>query len=245
MMIASYSDLKNKNILIVGATSGIGLQCATDLNQQGSNLYLVGRSKEKIETLKENLSSHKCFQMDITDTEKIIQLIDQLPDLDGVVFSIGTNKPILTKYIKEEDILNQFNVNLFSIINVVAALQKKKKLKKASSLVFLSSAVTKYPFVGGALYTSSKLALEGYVKVLALELSSKKIRANCIAPNFVRTPFLGENEKYLLEEAVEKHKNIHLLGMGEAEDVAQNVLYLLSDASKWVSGSTIYLGGGV
>lgn len=241
-------DLKNKTILVTGASSGIGRECAITISKTGANLVISGRNNEKLlDTFKklENSDFHKMISADLCIDDDLDSLVAKLPKLDGVVFSAGVSNILPAKFIQKKHINATFDLNLNSVILLVSKILTKKLLNNNSGLVFISSAVTKYPYVGGALYTASKMALDGYVKVLALELASKKIRCNIISPNFVRTPLLGTEEQIIMEEAIEKHKNIHPLGMGMPEDVANATVFLLSEKAKWVTGANLFLGGGV
>ncbi|HBS85217.1 MAG: hypothetical protein A2W91_01895 [Bacteroidetes bacterium GWF2_38_335] len=243
----SNLDLNGKIILVTGGSSGIGSQCAVTLSNCGAKLIITGRNEANLRETMNKLSGegHKFFTTDLTKEDEIDDLISRLPKLNGVVFSAGVSQPRPTKFLNKKLIDDTFSVNVISVILLCGKLQSKKLLNHGASLVFISSAATKYPYIGGAMYTASKCALDGYVKVLAMELAPKKIRCNTISPNFVKTPLLGAEENIIMEEAIEKHKNIHLLGMGEPQDVASAVAFLISDEAKWVSGGNLFLGGGV
>lgn len=241
-------DLRNRTILVTGASSGIGKACAIELAKQGANIIITGRNEGR---LKETFSSlpkkgeHKFVVADLCNREEMDNLISNTPKLDGVVFSAGASHVLPAKFIRQKHIDESFSINFTSNVLLVSGLLTKKLVNANASLVFIGSAVTKYPYVGGALYAATKSALETYVRVLALELSSKNIRCNVVSPNFVKTPLLGTEEQIIMEEAIEKHKNIHPLGMGMPEDVANAVIYLISEKAKWVTGTNLFLGGGV
>jgi NAD(P)-dependent dehydrogenase (short-subunit alcohol dehydrogenase family) len=122
---------------------------------------------------------------------------------------------------------------------------KGKKINNGASLVFLSSVAVNHPYNGSALYSASKAAIEAYSKSLALELHTQKIRSNCIVPAMVNTSIYQETVKHgMYGSNANEYKNKYLLGIGEPEDIANASIYLLSEASRWVTGTNIFLDGG-
>jgi NAD(P)-dependent dehydrogenase (short-subunit alcohol dehydrogenase family) len=240
-------DLAGKTILITGASSGLGKQCAISASQQGATVIITGRNKERLlETFSQLAGSgHGMYPADLTVMNDISLLVEQLPDLNGVVYSTGISDLAPARFIKPEDISRTFSISYNASVLLTSELLAKKKLvKNACSLVFISTISTKYPFVGGTMYISAKAALESYAKVLALELAPKGIRSNSISPAFVRTPMLDNTADKYSGEAVKKIEAQQLLGLGEPEDVANTVVFFLSDASRWITASNLVLGGG-
>jgi NAD(P)-dependent dehydrogenase (short-subunit alcohol dehydrogenase family) len=240
-------DLTGKTILITGASSGLGRQCAITASQQGASVFISGRNIEKLQDTFAMLSGdgHRMVAADLTITGDISRLVDALPDLNGVVYSTGISDLAPARFIKQEDIERTFSISYNASVLLTSELLAKKKLaKNACSLVFISTISTKYPFVGGTMYISAKAALESYAKVLALELAPKGIRSNSISPAFVKTPMLDETAEKYSDEAVRKIEAQQLLGLGEPEDVANTVVFFLSDASRWITASNLILGGG-
>jgi predicted outer membrane repeat protein len=245
-MAENLFELSGKHILVTGASSGIGKEVALTIAELGGNVILTGRNNERLHETLKSLSAgvHFAVTAELTDKEEINKLVDQLPDLDGIVFSAGVTGHLPVKFIGNEDIASFFNINYTAPVLLMSRILKKKKMKNKGSVVFLSSIATKYPYYGGALYGSTKAAIEAYSKVLALELAPKGIRSNCVSPSFVKTPMVEGAAETISNEVLEKFEKMMPLGFGEPADVANAIVYLLSDASKWVTGSNLVLGGG-
>lgn len=239
-------NLSNKQILITGASSGIGRSIALSCSNQGALLHLLGRNLGRLEETKSKLSSlnHLVYQVDLADDLQISKTTDILPALDGVVFNAGTVKLLPIKYMKRNVIEELFNVNLFSAMLFVQNLVKQNKLRQNASICFISSIASQYVTPGNAIYSASKGAVNSFTKSLALELAPKKIRVNAILPGLIETNIL-ENESAIGQEELELHQKNYPLGrFGKPEDVAYLSVYLLSDASQWMTGSLLKLDGG-
>lgn len=225
----------------------MGKQCAITASEQGATVIITGRNTERLLETFEKLSGagHQMFSADLTVQADISALIAQLPELNGVVYSTGISDLAPARFIKQQEIDKTFSISFNASVLLTGELLAKKKLAKgACSLVFISTISTKYPFVGGTMYISAKAALESYAKVLALELAPKGIRSNSISPAFVKTPMLDHTAEKYSDEAVRKIEAQQLLGLGEPEDVANVVVFFLSDASRWITASNLILGGG-
>jgi len=245
-------DLSGKTFLVTGASSGLGRQTAFSIAQYGGNVVITGRNKVRLNETFEKLmqgiqypQSNIQIQADLTSQDDINTLVGQLPVLNGVVYSVGFSDLIPAKFINPEDLDRNFKVNFDASVLLTSALLRKKKLHHGScSLVFISTISTRYPFVGGALYISAKAALEAYARVLGLELLSKKIRVNCISPGFVKGTMLDDTRNKISEETFAKIKERQPLGLGDPEDVANTIVFYLSPASEWITGTSLILGGG-
>jgi len=239
-------SLKGKTILITGASSGIGKQAAIDLSKAGATLVITGRDEVRLTETLQSLqnSGHTQFIADLLNFDALTHLAENLPILNGIVHSAGVTSHMPAKFISASDIHEVLQINYMAPVLLTSALLKKKKIANNASLVFLSSITTKYPYYGGALYGSSKAAIEAYSKVLSIELAAKGIRSNCISPSFVRTPMVADAGKTISNEVLEKFEKMMPLGFGEPADVSNTILYLLSDASKWITGSNMVIGGG-
>lgn len=240
-------DLSGKTILITGASSGLGRQTAITASEFGASVVITGRDASRLDQTFHSLKGegHLQFLADLTVQSDIDKLVAQLPVLNGVVHSTGISDLAPARFITAETISKTFRISFDASVLLTAGLLGKKKLVKNScSIVFISSISTRYPFVGGAMYISAKAALEAYARVLALELAPKGIRVNCVAPAFVRTPMLDETAANYSQEAVNMIEARQILGLGDPEDVANSIIYYLADASKWVSGTSLVLGGG-
>ena len=239
-------SLNGKTILVTGATSGIGKKCAIDLSASGAKLVVTGRDEARLNETMTLLhgDGNSFFVADLLEFDKFASIAESLPLLDGVVHSAGITGHLPAKFIGVNDISEIMQVNYMAPVLLTAALLRKKKIANKASIVFLSSITTKYPYYGGALYGSSKAAIEAYSRVLAIELAAKGIRSNCISPSFVRTPMVEDSGKTISNDVLEKFEKMMPLGFGEPTDVSNAILSLLSDASKWVTGSNMVLGGG-
>jgi NAD(P)-dependent dehydrogenase (short-subunit alcohol dehydrogenase family) len=240
-------DLKGKTILVTGASSGLGKQTAITASELGARLVVTGRDAARLAETYHLLAGegHQQVIADLTVQSDIDQLVASLPVLDGLVHSTGISDLSPAQFINAETIAKTFRISFDASVLLTAGILRKKKLAKGnSSIVFISSISTRYPFVGGAMYISAKAALEAYARVLALELAARGTRVNCIAPAFVRTPMLDDTAENFSREAVDKIEERQLLGLGDPVDVANTIVFYLSDASKWISGTNLILGGG-
>ncbi len=238
--------LNNKTILVTGASSGIGRQVAITISKMGGTVVLTGRNNEALENTKSHLegNNHKILSCNLLDENDRKSLINNLPNIDGVVNSAGVVKPFPIKFINQDKIDETLNINYEIPLLLMGELTKAKKLNKNSSVVFLSSISGQHPHKGGALYSASKAAIESLSKVFALENYHLGIRSNCISPAMVKTEMYEEAEKGMSKESMDEHVNQYPLGVGYPEDVANAVIFLLSDASRWITGINITLDGG-
>lgn len=238
-------SLENKTILVTGASSGIGRAIAIELSKAGAVIILSGRNKERLNETFEHLkgTQHYIFEGDLTEENDIRQLVETVPELDGVVLTAGVNDKSLIKQLNRKKIEKVMGINLFSPMLTMKELLKQKKLKKGCSLVLISSISSTYSTISNAMYAASKGAIESFTRVSALELSSRRIRVNAIRPGVVRTPLL---ENYALGDRLDKFMEQVPLGrVAEPEDIAYGCIYLLSDAASWVTGSTLTIDGGI
>jgi len=239
-------SLKGKTILITGASSGIGKTTSIECSKLGAKIILTGRNTKRLEETMALLTGegHQIQVLDLNISEAVSEFIENMPKLDGVVYCAGTQRTCPIKFIQREDIDKVFETNFFANININTLLLSKKKINKGASIVFISSiAAGIVAEVGNAIYSASKGALSSYAKVLALEMSSQRIRVNCVLPGMVNTPLLKKLD--VEEDQLKEDEKRYPLGYGNPEDVAYSVIYLLSDATKWVTGSNLILDGGL
>jgi NAD(P)-dependent dehydrogenase (short-subunit alcohol dehydrogenase family) len=238
--------LDNKTILVTGASSGIGRQVAISCSAMGAKVVITGRDEKRLEETYSLLkgSGHLKFMCDLLDEKQRNDLVIILPTLTGVVHSAGVVMPVPIKFIAEKHLKYVMGVNFESAVLLISGLLKNKKLSDNSSLVFFSSISVNYPYAGGAIYTASKGAIEAYSKNLALEIIPRKMRSNVIVPAMVKTPLYEETKNQSMYRSPEEYESKYPLGLGLPEDVANAAVYLLSDASRWVTGINLILDGG-
>lgn len=239
-------SLAGKTILVTGASSGIGKAIALECASMGATLVITGRNTERlVETFSlMNGSGHHQLCADLTVEEDLQSLVSFLPPLDGMVSNAGILKSLVFKSVEKNDLNEIMHVNAFAPINLTRLLVQQKKLMKGASLVFISSINgNNCASIGSSLYAASKCALTGFMRGIALELAARLIRVNCINPGMIET---GLTKEFLLgsldyENDVAKYP---LKRYGKPEEVAYATVYLLSDASQWVTGTSLVIDGG-
>jgi NAD(P)-dependent dehydrogenase (short-subunit alcohol dehydrogenase family) len=240
--------LKNKKILITGASSGIGRATSILLSEMGASLILCGRNEQRLkETLYmlSNNNNHTLFVGDLTEQDLIDSLVNSIDTLNGIVLVAGIVKTIPIKFLKSEELSLIMKTNFESPISLCQKLLKSKKIQKSSSIVIISSiAGNLIADKGNGAYAASKAALNGICKVMAVELAPQKIRVNCISPGMVNTP-MTENELAAVSlDQLKLNEKLYPLGYGEPEDIAASACFLLSNASKWITGTSFVIDGG-
>jgi NAD(P)-dependent dehydrogenase (short-subunit alcohol dehydrogenase family) len=243
--MASLFSLVEKNVLITGASSGIGKAAAIVSSQNGANLIVQARNKDRLDRCiiaLDNAKTNIPILGDLTLEEDLDKIVIECPSLDGLVLNAGIVKLSPVQFIKKSDLDLLFDTNVKSSILLVQKLLKAKKINKFASIVFVSSIASQKVTLGNAMYAASKGAVNSFTKALALELSPKKIRVNAILPGLVETDILGENSN---KEELSKHLNNYPLGrFGQPNDIAYLIQYLLSNESSWMTGNLIPIDGG-
>lgn len=238
-------SLKNKTILITGASSGIGAACAKECSRQGAHVIMTGRNMDRLKNVFEFLSGteHTIIPCDLTEEEDLKSLISKLTPLDGIILSAGVNLTLPLSFLSKKKIDSVFNINLFSQIELLRLILKKKLIRENGSVVALSSIGGNSVFSkGSAAYGASKAALLSWMKTAAKELAPK-IRVNCILPGQVNTPMNQQGD--ITEEQYDSYrKSIPMGRFGEPEEIAYSAIFLLSDAAKWITGSALTVDGG-
>lgn len=241
-------SLSDKRILVTGASSGIGRAIAIECSKIGATVILSARNKERLEetlSLMHNSSSHEIIEADLSNTGDVYSLAKSITiELDGIVHSAGytISKPF--NFISEKDIDNLMQVNFKSPVLLTQQLLKNKRLKKKASVVFISSiSGVCISAVAGSLYSASKAAVNGIIKGMAIEFATKQIRVNSVNPGMIDTNIFAEGI-ITAEQLNEDIKNYPLKRYGKPEEVAYAVIYLLADASLWVTGTSLIIDGG-
>ena len=247
-MINPFS-LEGKTILVTGSSSGIGRGIAIECSKMGAKVILNGRN---VDRLKETLDmmegeGHQVMAADISSQEEIDQLVADVPTLDGCVLCAGIPQVCPVKHFKRNDIEDILSVNTVAPIMITSGLLKKKKIRKGSSVVLIESISGVFVGTKGDVsYNASKAALNGFLKGSALELAAQGIRINAINPGLVPTNILNLTNEMFAES---HHTDIMvdsypMKRYGTPEDIAYGAIYLLSDASSWVTGTNLVIDGG-
>ena len=240
-------NLTGKKILITGGSSGIGRATAFACAKAGAQVILLGRNKNHIEKTLENMEGqgHCYWTFDLnldSDYETLFQdIVKTVGKLDGMVHSAGIPGVIPLKVLSKDKMLEVMNVNYFSFIELTKQFSKKK-YNNGGSIVGVSSVVVERGESCQTIYSASKAAMEASVKCLAIELASKNIRINTVMPGMIRTEMMDK----VLEGGSRKDKlgASSVLGIGKPEDVANAILFLISDFSSHTTGRNIYVDGG-
>ena len=231
---------------MTGASSGIGRTTAIECSQMGANVIITGRDQARLDEVFSELEGegHQAVIADLTQEEQLQGLLGQLPVVDGVVLCAGQGTVVPFKMAdrKKQDPI--FEINYFAPVELLRQLLKKKKLANGASVVFVSSiggvdSIT----IGNSIYGASKAALNSAMRFCALELAPKKIRVNSVCPGMVNTKLIkgGAVSEEQHQADMQKYP---LKRYGEPEDVANGIIYLLSNASSWVTGHSLVIDGG-
>lgn len=246
MIMNEQFCLDNKTILVTGASSGIGRQIAIHLSQMGAKLIITGRDEKRLyETLHSlNGDGHIAQTCDLTSFEEIESFVQSIPRLNGVVHSAGfiDIKPV--KFIEKTDIYKMNSINYQAPALLSQLLIFEKKVEKNSSIVFITSISASHGAIGFGLYAASKGALTSFARVLALETASLGIRVNCISAGMVKTPMFDKTSEIISKDALKENEKLYPLGFVNPDDIANGVIYLMSEASKKVTGITLTIDGG-
>jgi NAD(P)-dependent dehydrogenase (short-subunit alcohol dehydrogenase family) len=241
-------SLRGKTILVTGASSGIGRGIAITCSRMGASVYITGRNKSKLdETLSlMSGSNNYIITADLTVEEEREYLVSELPSVDGVIHNAGVGCTVLCKNITDKDFMRVIHTNLEAPILLQSSLLINKKINKGSSLVFIASIGSQMPIIGNAIYSASKGGIISYAKCLGLELAPRKVRVNCICPAMVRTELVDNLSCTGIDSVILKEDELKypLKRYGRPEDIANLAVYLLSDASNWMTGSVIEITGG-
>jgi NAD(P)-dependent dehydrogenase (short-subunit alcohol dehydrogenase family) len=240
-------SLIGKTILITGASSGIGRATAIECSKMGARLIITGRNQDRLHETRSLLdgADHILFAYDLTLEGDIKELCALLPnDIDGVAHCAGVSslKPIIG--LNTQNLQDIFSTNYYAPVLLTKYLVKSKKLKQGASLVYVGS-ISGVSNVATALsaYGSSKSALNSFVQYAALELAGKHVRCNAVLPGRIETQLL-QNQTMSEEELQKDIAKYPLHRYGTPTEVAQAIIYLLSDATKWVTGTSITIDGG-
>lgn len=238
-------SLHGKTILITGASSGIGQATAVVCAQMGADVVITGRDSDRLQATADLMETHNAIiAADLTNNEDVERLVATLPPLDGAVLCAGNSTTLPLQFGTREKFDDMFNVNFFAPVELLRLMYKKKILQKGASVVLIASIGGTHSFMpGNGVYGASKAALNSLMKYAAREYASRKVRVNSICPGMVDTPLIHRGtitEEQLAEDA----KRYPLGRYGKPDDIANGVVYLLSDASSWLTGHDLVIDGG-
>ncbi|MDC1128263.1 3-oxoacyl-ACP reductase FabG [Candidatus Pelagibacter sp.] len=241
------SNLENKNIIVTGASGGIGNSIIKKLKEAGANILASGTRIEKLEELKKNFENIKILKFDISQSNKIEEFIENATSelggsLDGIVNNAGITKDNLAIRMSLDEWQKVININLTSTFLMSKFAIKKMLKNKSGKIVNITSVVGHTGNLGQANYTASKAGIVAMSKSLAIEYAKKNININCISPGFIKTAMTDKIDDKFKEIIVSKIPSARL---GEPEDIANAVLFLSSDQSNYINGETLHVNGGM
>ncbi len=241
------NDLKNKNIIVTGASGGIGNSIVKKLNESGANILASGTRVEKLEELKTNFNRIKILQFDISQTDKIEEFVENASNmlgenLDCIINNAGITKDNLSIRMNLDDWKRVIDINLTSTFLLSKFAIKKMLKNKSGKIINITSIVGHTGNVGQANYTASKAGIVAMSKSLALEYAKKNININCISPGFIKTAMTDKIDEKFKESIIAKIPSARL---GEPDDVANAVCFLASNQSNYINGETLHVNGGM
>lgn len=241
-------SLNGKTILVTGASSGIGQATAIECSKMDASISISGRNLERLQVTYDSMNysaSHRMIPAELTCSSELENLVNSIDKLDGAVLCAGSGVTVPVKFANHEKFQRVFEINFFSQIELVRLLYKKKKLNKYASIVFIDSIGGTHDIsLGSIVYGTSKAALLSATRYCAKEFAQQMIRVNCICPGMVDTPLIhkGTITEDQLHDDMTRYP---LKRYGKAEEIAYMAIYLLSDASSWVTGQDFVIDGGI
>ena len=242
-------SLEGKTILITGATSGIGRQCAIDCAKMGAKVVAIGRNKERLNSLMTELGEINAGYIyelqNLNGIKKLIEdIVTEHGKLDGFIHAAGieTTNPVKLTSIDEYE--NLYRVNCLSAFEIIKNLCSIKTFNKKGSIILISSISGIIARKGLSAYAASKGALMSAAKVMALEMASREIRVNTISPGTILTPMMQKALDAMKEEEQKKRIEGFPLGLGKTSDISNACIFLISDASRWITGHNLIVDGG-
>ena len=241
------SNLENKNIIVTGASGGIGNSIIKKLNEAGANILASGTRIEKLEELKKKFEKIKILKFDISQSDKIEEFIENATSelggsLDGLINNAGITQDNLAIRMSLDEWQKVININLTSTFLMSKFAIKKMLKNKSGKIVNITSVVGHTGNLGQANYTASKAGIVAMSKSLAIEYAKKNINVNCISPGFIKTAMTDKIDDKFKEVIVSKIPSARL---GEPDDIANAVLFLSSDQSNYINGETLHVNGGM
>lgn len=237
-------SLAGKRVLVTGASSGIGRQIAISFSKMGADIVATGRNVERLNETMAALApgKHEAIPADIVDDAQRVALADQAGPLNGLVHCAGTSVLAPIRLASQKHLRDLYILNYESPMLLTQRLLYRKAIQNSGSILFVASIAAHIGVPGVGAYSGTKAAILATVRCLAMELIKQKIRVNCLSPSLVESPLLELMSKNV---SLEEKSRDHPLGLGTPEDVANAAIYFVSDASRWVTGTTLVMDGGL
>lgn len=242
-------DLSGKRILVTGASSGLGAAIARDCARMGAELIITGRDKNRLNQTLNILQAtseqhHLSFVADLTIAEQRAELVASFDkELNGLVHSAGISRLCPVRMMGGEHLREVHNINVEAPMLLTQALLRRNMISTNGSILFIASIAAHIGVAGVGAYSGSKAALIAMARCLAMELVKRKIRVNCLSPALVETPLLEATAQII--GSLDDERKSYPLGFGKPEDIANASIFMLSDASRWITGTTLILDGGL
>lgn len=243
-------NLEGKKIILTGASSGIGRQCAIDFSRMGATIVMIARNQERLSQALSEMSGtgHIMISADLTNFNDIPIIVESITQsvgkVDGLVNCAGISTTLPLKLVSSDKLDEFFKTNVYSAVELTREVTSIKHMNPGGSVIFLSSIMGCVGESGKSLYSMTKGALIAASRSLACELARRQIRVNCISPGAILTP-INEHLPHMADpEQRKKLEEKHLLGLGKTEDISSTCIYLLSNASRWVTGQNLIVDGG-
>lgn len=245
-MKTSYNpfSLEGKTILVTGASSGIGRATAIECSKMGATVIISARNQERLnETLNAlDGEGHIIISADLTKEEEIKRLVKECPNLNGVAICSGVLDTTPALFATKAKFNRVYEADFFGPAELGRLLVKSKKITREGSIVWVSSIAATIPSPANGIYGSAKLALIGWMKYFALEMKPKGIRVNTVSPGMIDTASIHNGS--ISEEQLAEDKRRYIHGRyGRPDEIGKGIVYLLSDASIWVSGTNLVIDG--
>lgn len=251
-MISQFNpfSLAGKTVVVTGASSGIGRQCAIDCSRMGARVVAMGRNRQRLDETLDALAPgvHKVVEAELTDFDSLprvaADIVRACGKIDGLVNCAGTSTTLPLKLMDADKLDEYFRANVYSAIELTRELSKVKSMNTGGSIVFLSSVMGLVGDKGKSLYSATKGALVSAARSLACEFAKREIRVNCISPGAILTPINAKLPHMADPELRAALEEKHLLGLGRPDDISGGCIFLLSDASRWMTGQNLVIDGG-
>ena len=246
----SFLDIRGQRILVTGASSGIGRATAVLLASHGAQLILVGRSEQRLADTHQMLAGdgHAIVPKDLSQADSIPAWMKQLAAefglLRGVAHCAGIQEVSPVRFLKDEAFSHMMNINVNSAVQLAKGFRQKSVVDEKGSLVLVSSVIGLVGQAGVAAYSASKGALCALTRCIALEFAAEGIRVNSVAPGIVETEMTREFRSKLSNDQFAALRSEYPLGLGQPDDVANAIVFLLSDAARWITGTSLVVDGG-